>query len=211
MTQRTLPTGLDTALSAPEVAPIFLVELDWPTGTAYAWNGYHILNWNAINWQPTGDLGGISELKESADGAANGIQLSLSGVSSTRVAEAMANDSQGLPARVYFGVLTSTGFSIDPYLAFDGLIDFASIVRQGETSTITVNCEKDLYDDRSSVRRWNHEDQQIDFPGDLGFQYVAVIANQNFSWGKNTVGTSTGEYFGPGYDNGNDDLVRFGQ
>lgn len=190
---RTLPTGLDAALSAVEVAPIFLVELDWPTGTVYAWNGYHVLNWNGIDWQPTGHLGGIAEIKESSDGTVNGTQLSMSGISAASIEEALENDSQGRPARIYHGVLSSTGFTIDPYLVFDGLIDFPSIVRNGSTATITVNLEKELYDDRSSVRRWNHEDQQIDFPGDLGFEYVAGIANQQFTWGKATTPTHSGE------------------
>lgn len=199
---RTLPAGLATAQALPEVLPVFLVELDWPSGTVYAWNGYHVLNWNGIDWQPTGHLGGIAEIKESADNAANGVQLSLSGIPAAAVSQALENDSQGQPARIYKGVLSSTGFSIDPYLIFDGLIDYPSIVRNGDTATITVNCEKELYDDRSSVRRWNHEDQQIDFPGDLGFQYVTSIANKTFTWGKATVFASSSEPI-PDDDQGN--------
>lgn len=187
-----LPTGLHTALSAVEVAPVLLVELDWPTGIARSWNGYHDLSWGGNTWYGVGDLGSISEVKESGDGTLNGMSLTLSGVLAANISHAMANNSQGRRARVFFGVLTSTGFSIDPYCVFDGLIDYANIVRDGNTATVTVNLEKELFDDRSNARRWNHEDQQIDFPGDKGFEYVAAIANRQFTWGKATVGGAGG-------------------
>lgn len=183
---RTLPAGLGVALAGAQLAPAFLVELDWPDGTVYVWNGYYILNWNAVAWQPTGHLGGIAEVRESSELGANGVQLSLSGIPNALVAEALANNSQGRPARIYFGVIGAGGFTIDPYLVFDGLIDFPNIVQNGDTSTITVNLEKEFIDNRSNARRWNHEDQQIDYPGDLGFQYVAALANKQFTWGKAT-------------------------
>ncbi len=181
---RDMPTGLDTALSATKVYPLILVQLEWQSGTVRAWNGYHVLNWNGYDWQPTGDLGGISEITESVDGAANGVQLTLSGIPSATVAKALENDSQGRAALIWKGVISSAGIVIEPKCIFDGLIDFPTMVRNGETATILVNLEKELIDDRSNARRWTHEDQQIDFPGDRGFEYVPAIANKQLVWGK---------------------------
>lgn len=184
---RTLPTGLGTALAAVEVAPVFLVQLNWPTGIVYAWNGYHNLVWDSKTWVGTGHLGGISEIKESSDLGANGTVLTLSGIPSAQIAEALRNDSLGMPAKIYFGVLTAAGFSIDPYLVFDGMIDAPNIVTDGDTSTITLPLEKELVDNRSTSYRYTHEDQQLTYPGDLGLQYVTGLQNKDFTWGKATI------------------------
>lgn len=184
---RILPTGLDTALSADKVYPVVMVALDWPGTPLYVWNGYHTINWSGVDWVGVGHLGGISEIKESSGSQANGVAVTLSGVPSANVALALSDSSQGRRARIFFGVISAAGFTIDPYCVFDGVIDYASLVSSGETATITVNLEKELFDDRSDARRWTHEDQQIDYPGDLGFRQVAEIANKSFTWGKATV------------------------
>src|ERR1044072_7703574 len=201
---RTLPTGLGTALAAVEVAPVFLVELDWPTGTVYAWNGYHDLSWNGHTWIGTGHLGGISEIKESNDLGATGTVLTLSGIPSAQIAQALRNDALGLAAKIYVGVLSASGFSIDPYLAFDGMIDAPNINTDGDQSTITIPLEKELVDNRSNARRYTHEDQQLDYPGVLGLEYVTGLQNKDFTWGKATVFANDGG--GNGSDDGNGDL-----
>lgn len=197
---RTLPTGLATNLATATIAPVFLVQLEWPSGTVLAWNGYSVLNWDGRDWQPLGNLGGIKDITETADGTANGVQLSLSGIPSAAIAQALDNAAQGRLARIYFGVISAGGFAIDPYLVFDGLIDYTNIVMDGDTSTITVFLEKELIDNRSDARRCTHEDQQIDYPGDLGFEFVAPLSNKNFTWGRVTVAPST-----PGGGTGNGD------
>lgn len=184
---RTLPAGLATALAANEVAAVFLVEVQWPDGTIYMWNGYYTMNWNGHPWLGLGHLGSIAEIKESADTAANGVQLVLSGIPSALITEALRNDTQGRRSRIYFGVISPGGFVIDPYLVFDGLIDYPSLTDEGETSTLTVFLEKEFIDNRSAARRLTHQDQQIDYPGDLGFEYVAGLANKSLTWGKATV------------------------
>lgn len=198
---RTLPTGFATAMAAASVAPVFLVEVDWPTGTVYAWNGYADLSWNGKTWIGVGHLGSISEIKESSDLSANGMVLTMSGIPTANVAEVLAQNSQGRPGKVYFGVIANDGFSIDPYLIFDGFIDVAPLNDDGKTATISVALEKEFYDNRTNARRYTHSDQQIDFPGDLGLQYVAGLAVQQFTWGKATVYPSS-----PGGGGGDDGL-----
>jgi hypothetical protein len=202
---RTLPTGLNTALTAVTVAPVFLVELAWPNTTIRLWNGYHTLAWNSVNWSGVGHLGGISEVKESSDLSATGTVLTLSGIPSSLISEVLRNDALGCPAKIYFGVLTAAGFSIDPYLVFDGMMDAPNISSDGNTSTITLPLEKELIDNRGSARRYTHEDQQIDYPGDLGLEYVAGLQNKDFTWGKATIYAGGGAG-GGGSDDGDPNL-----
>lgn len=181
---RDLPTGLGTALEAKRVRPIYLVELAWPSGTVYAWNGYGNLSWDSKTWVGTGHLGQISEVTESRDGAANGITLALSGVPSSLIVNALDGSVGGRRARIYFGVIGDDGtLTIDPMQVFDGIIDSTAIEDDGEKSTIFVQLEKELIDTRSRARRFTHEDQQIDFPGDLFFEYAAGMADKDIKWG----------------------------
>ena len=185
---RDLPTGMATALALPTVSPVFLVKIEWPTGTVYAWNGYGEIIFDGNTYSGTGLLGTISEIRESRDGTANGVQLKLSGIPSGMIALALSGESQGKPAKVYFGLLDATaGFTITPYLVFDGVVDVCPIEDSGETASITVQLEKELIDNRTRGRRYTHEDQQIDFPGDLGFEYVAGLQNKEVTWGKAVI------------------------
>ena len=185
---RDLPTGLPAALAAAKLFPAFLVEVNWPDGAAYMWNGYHSLSWGGHTWAPTGYFGGISEIKEAADATANGVTLTLSGIPSALVAEALRNDAQGCPVTIYFGVISTAGFTIDPYLNWSGFVDTTSISDDGTTSTISVACEKEMIDNRSGARRYTDQDQQIDHAGDLGLQFVAGLSTASFTWGASIVG-----------------------
>lgn len=185
---RDLPTSFAAAAAAASISPVFLVELQWPTGTVRAWNGYGDIAFGGNTYTGTGHLGTLSPIKESRDGAANGVQLRLSGIPSALVALALANDTQGRPAKIYFGLLNaSAGFTVDPYLIFDGVIDICPIEDDGTTATITINLEKELIDSRARGRRYTDEDLQIEYPGDLGLEYVAGLQNKEITWGKATA------------------------
>jgi hypothetical protein len=185
---RNLPTGLDTATAAASLSPVILVDLTFPAGNVRCWNGYGNITFGSNTFTGTGYLGTISEIKETRDGAANGIQVSLSGIPSSLVSLALVNNSQGQPAKVYLGVLNSSGtFSVDPYLIFDGVIDTCPISDDGKTATITVKLEKELIDTRTRGRRYTDEDQKIDYPTDNGLEYVAGLQQLNIVWGKATA------------------------
>jgi len=64
---RTLPTGYATATEATVFGPVFLVELDWPDGMVWLWNGYGPLSWDSKTWAGTGELGRIGEIRETRD------------------------------------------------------------------------------------------------------------------------------------------------
>jgi hypothetical protein len=181
---RDLPAGMADAVTAPVIAPAWLVELQWVTGTVYAWTGYGEIAWDSKTWVGTGHLGAISEIRESRDGYINGVKLSMSGIPMENLALALAKDSQGMPGKVFFALRADDGtFAHGPYQIFDGIIDVCPIVDTGSTLTITVHLEKEQIDTRVRGRRNTHEDQQIDHPGDLFFEHVAGIADKELPWG----------------------------
>jgi hypothetical protein len=181
---RTLPTGYVALTEANVFRPIILAQLNWPTGTIYVWNGYGSITWDGKTFLGTGHMGKISEIRETQGSQATGVTLTLSGIPTALVVDALANDSQGRPGKIWFGSINKdAAFEADPYCVFDGVIDICPITDSAETCSISVKLEKELIDRRVHSRRRTHEDQQIDAPGDLYFNYVAAIANKSISWG----------------------------
>jgi hypothetical protein len=102
------------------------------------------------------------------------------------VTKALDEVRQGKPGTVWFGARDSTGAIIaDPAICYAGRMDVGRIHEAGDESSIMVSFEsryRSLQIPR--VRRFTHEDQQIDWPGDLGFQYMTEIVHGGESWGK---------------------------
>ena len=72
----------------------------------------------------------------------------------------------------------------DPFLAFAGRFDVPDILEAGERATITAKYESRLIDlDRVRARRYTSEDQQLDYPGDKGFDYVPSLQDAVITWG----------------------------
>lgn len=190
---RDLPTGYAALAASGVFRPVFMVDLDWPGGAVYAWGGYGSISWNGHTYIGTGKNGTISEVSESSDGRANGLTLTITGIPSDVLVEAMANDSQGRSGKVWLAGMADDGtFGADPYCIFDGVIDVCPTEDSGVTGSISVQLEKELIDRRINSWRNTHEDQQIEYPGDMFFEYVAGLATQEGVWGGKVVGGSGG-------------------
>jgi hypothetical protein len=64
-------------------------------------------------------------------------------------------------------------------------MDKPTIDVSGTSATITINCENRLVEmNVSAERRYTHEDQQVDYPGDLGFQFVNSIQDAQIYFGR---------------------------
>jgi len=186
---RDLPANFAATLGQRVLSPAFFVHLAWPTGEVYVWGGYGTVTWGGKQWQGVGELGSISQIGESSDTHANGVQLTLSGIPSEAIARAFDNKLQGRPAQIYLGLFDEQMQLISPPLClFDGVIDSSGFEDTGQTSTITVNLEKELIDRRDDYRRFTHEDQQLDAPGDKFFEQVAWLSQNQITFGPRKAG-----------------------
>lgn len=182
---RDLTSGMATGILEARVFPIFLVEADFASGPARFWSGLGELIWDGKTWVGTGTLGQIGTLPETAGLQAQGVTLSLSAIPSYLMGQVLTEVRHGKPATIWFGLVDDTGaVVIDPYQAFSGRIDAAKINDDGKNSVITLSVESRLIDfSRGRERRYTHEDQQIDFPGDKGFEYVPQVQQWVGTWG----------------------------
>ena len=189
---RDITSDFKDAIIAGVVQPILAVELDFSTGTLYFWNGYGDLSMTVRGSPQTftglGDLGGVSAIGETTEMKASGITLTLTGVKSSLISEALSANYTNRNAYVYLGLFdASKNVIADVYVLFSGKMDVLKINEQAETSTIELAVENRLISfDRANERRYTHEDQQIDYAGDLGFEFIPDLQDKPIVWGKQT-------------------------
>jgi hypothetical protein len=184
---------MQAALEAPILYPIYFLEIEFNAGTVRVWTGLGDRDWDGHTWSGVGWLVGFTEVTETAEIRATNLTISLRGVDLAIVALVLLNLQQNKPAKVWQGLLSpgplfddapDKGVLIDdPLLYYEGRVDFGEIDKDPENPAIRISCESRLRDlERARVRRYTHEDQQIDYPGDLGFQYAHQV-DKPFRWG----------------------------
>lgn len=191
MAERGLSAGMVSAIAATVVRPAIFYEGEFVDGGGSPdflrfWTGVGSIDWNGYTWTGGGRLLSISPLEETTDLKAVGFQVTLSGMPSSLIALALANVRQGKPGKLWLGLFdASDALIVDPYPLKRGRFDVAPIEDNGETCTISANYEDRLIDlERPRDRRYTHEDQQLDYPGDLGFEYVPSLQDMDIPWGR---------------------------
>lgn len=183
---RNITTAFRNAITADTVAAVLLFSAEFDEGDVNFWSGYGDITWNSITFTGAGDLGTMSEIEETDAIQANGIAFQLSGIPSSLVSAALSYAYQGRPVKLWLAPTDlSTGAIIaDPFLSFSGKMDTMTIEEGADTATITLTAESDLVDlNRPRERRYTHEDQIAEYPGDLGLEYVAGLIDKEISWG----------------------------
>lgn len=182
---RDLTASVITQLQAASVEVGILFEGEFASGWVRLWSGIGTLSWDSKTWTGTGNLLGISGIDETAEVRASGMTVSLSGVPSDLLSAALGDARSGRIGRVYLAFFSGGSIVADPILQFEGRLDVPAIEDGPETATISISYESELIDlERARERRYTPEDQQIDFPGDLGFDYVASLQDAQITWGR---------------------------
>ena len=192
---RTLTSGMLGVTTADIVRPAYFVRMIFDSGESpnvlNIWNGIGDLAFGGNTYTGTGDLLSISEITETADIQASGINVNLAGVKSSLIVIAKDHEYQGRPLTVSLGAFDASGSLIsDPVIVFSGFMDTMTISESGQYSTISIAVENKLISfERSKVRRYTAEDQKIDYPNDKGFEFVTSIVQKEIIWGRPTPAT----------------------
>lgn len=181
---RGLTAGLLAEILAGSLRPVLFFEGVFSSGTLRLWSGVSSIDWNGYSWTGAGNLMSISDVQETSEIRAAGVTVVLSGLNTALMSIALAQVRQGLAGRVWVGAMDASNAIIaDPFMAFEGRLDAPDITDNGESCTIAINYESRLIDlERPRERRITHEDQQIEYPGDLGREHLAVLQNANIAW-----------------------------
>ena len=183
---RSLTAGMQTELAAAAKRPVILYEGEFADGFVRFWSGVGTKTWNGETWTGAGWLGGISPIVETGGVKAKGMTVTLSGVPSDLISTVLGQSRRTLPGRLWLGFLDASDNVIaDPFKCFEGRLDRPVIEDGAETATISIAYENRLIDlEHPRVRRFTAEDQQIDYPGDKGFDFVPACQEWNGKWGQ---------------------------
>jgi hypothetical protein len=186
MSTRVITTATKAAAIASETCPVLLCELEFPTAPVRVWSGYGTLTWSGRNFAGVATLGKVSDIEESSDVSAKGLTLSLVGIPSEILALALSENYQQRPGRLWIGFMNASAQLIaDPIQIFAGRMDVMSTDDGGSTGTLKLTLENNLIDfARPRERRYTDIDQQMDYPGDLGLEYVAGLQDKAIYWGR---------------------------
>ena len=194
---RTLSSEMQAVATAEVVRPIYLIDMEFTSGSVYFWSGVGNLTFNSNTYIGAGDLLSIGSVSETAELQANGATVTLTGIKQSLVTIARDGPYQGRPLTIRLGALDDSGDLVSsPVIIFSGFMDVMTIADGGETSTISLSVENKLIAfERSFVRRYTSEDQKIEHPSDKGFEFATRIQEKEIIWGRPTpasAGTHSG-------------------
>ena len=184
---RDLTAAMETAITAGKFRRVRFYEGEFASGTTRLWTGVGTITWDGKSWLGVGHLGGVSNIEETTEIKATSVTVFLSGVPSANIALVLSEARQGKPGRIWEGARDEISGAIlaDPAKSFEGRLDVADIDEQGETSTVRITYASRLADlETARERRYTHQDQQIDFSGDLGFEFIGSLQDKVISWGR---------------------------
>jgi hypothetical protein len=170
---RDISDALFTALTGPNPRPFRAVEIFFPSMTLRLWTGINIRTLNGDDYIGAGSILSFGEVEETANIEAAGTSITLSGIDPAMIAIALDEPYQGSVVKLYLGEKTAANQMIE---IGTGIVNTMEISDTPETTTITVTIENILIDLlRPRVSRYTHEEQQLLYPDDLGFEFVAKI------------------------------------
>lgn len=176
---RTLHADTAAILNDDNIRPAWLAALEFESGWLYVWTGSYELDHDGKTWLPVGGNGMIEQVGETDELRASGINLTLSGIPSNLLGLAIGSVRQGKAAQVFLALLDGNDAIVgDAIEAFGGDVDAPRIEDNGDTATITIAVESELVSlQQRRTRRYTHEDQQQDYPGDDGFKWATAVAS----------------------------------
>ncbi len=132
-----------------------------------------------------GQLLGFSGMRETTAGIATGVTITLAGEISSLIALALDEKYSLRPVTIWLAAFDASDAVIaDPIIIFKGKADVMTIQSSGKMTRITLTCESDLIKlQRPNQRRYTNEDQLTEFPGDLGFEFLAGLQGRTVDWG----------------------------
>ena len=185
---RSISTDFNTQITSNSVRPFFAVDIGYENNTLRLWTGYHEVSFDNKTFIGSGSLLRLSNVSESADTKATGLQIVLTGLDDSILNASMSEVEQNIPCTLYFGVLTTTSNATEvvdtPYKMFEGFLDVVNIDNDGETVNIEFRFENKLISlEKPTDKRYTDQDQKQLFPDDKGLEFVASIQNKAIVWG----------------------------
>jgi hypothetical protein len=171
-------------LSSSTVNVVQLLLLQFSSSAVALNTSNYDFEWEGVTYKGAYGLGSISEIQDSP-GEIKGIQFTLNGGSADLIALALddAKQWQGTAVEIRTAVLNDEYQIVDAPLAWSGLGDVMSIAEEDSTTVIQATAESSAVDFmRGDPLVYNHADQQVLYPGDLGFNLILSQVEKQVVW-----------------------------
>lgn len=100
------------------------------------------------------------------------------------LAEAMDDLQMGAPVEIWFGLMSDGALIGSPYLIFAGQVDQPTTEVSTQGASITLALENKLSNLlRPTARRYTAADQHLQYPDDIGFNWVEMLNDVALRWG----------------------------
>lgn len=198
---RQISPSIGGALAADVVCLALFAELVFADQTLYLWSGLGTITPTGTPYNPAstfpygqaftglGWLGKISTIPQTSKVQAQNVTIELSGIPSNLIAEIVGEVRLTGTVTIWYaffdnsGQFASPNLLADPVQVFSGSMDVPSITDDGTTAAISIACENTLLSlNLAPNRRFDDPDQQLRYPGDLGFSFVQALQNLQTFW-----------------------------
>jgi len=192
----TMPRSMTSAMLAAISAsfePAIFVQMTFSTGTANMWTGAGPVSWNSLTWTGMGSFLSLGQqIEEGSTVEARGVIISLSGIDPTLLSESLNDLQLGLPVQIWLAAMSGGAPVNSPVLLWSGVTDQPNVRLSATSATIDINCENLLVTLNVPVdRRYTQQDQQMDWPGDVGFNFVNSVQETTINWGTTANSNAT--------------------
>jgi hypothetical protein len=187
MADRGASAAVITELGKSQNRPFHLVEVVFDVTPIYITDAWMNISRNGQTYTALGHFLGFSDIEESSELQVANLTAQLSGVDQSVISAVLTENYIDRPLRIYKGFLDGNMAVIaNPVLIFEGRMDSPVIQENPDDGScvVSVSATNAWVDfERLSGRHTNHEEQQIFFPGDMGFEFVSEIT-QEITWGR---------------------------
>lgn len=172
-----MSTQFSTELSQENITIYHLYEGQFADGTVWFTDLPYDTTYNGNTYTGVGNALGYDTIEEVTGLQANGIKIYLNASNATLLALLLGQNLIDRPVFVYRGLLDSNNQPItNPIVIFEGRSDGMQLSEDPDNGTmqLVLECFDENVDfERVNGRRTNHEEQQIYFSGDRGFEFIA--------------------------------------
>lgn len=179
-----LSTAAQQALSGTTVNLVQLLLLEFESENVALNSSNYDFEYDGIVYKGAYGLGGISEI-EDAPGEIKGIQFTLNGGSADIIALALDESKkwQGTPVTIRMAILNDDYQIVEAPTVWIGRGDVMAVVESDGVTTVQATAESSAVDFmRGDPLVYNHADQQILYPGDLGFNLILSQVEKQVVW-----------------------------
>ena len=200
---RSLSPSVESALAETVITLALFAKIAFADNTLYLFTGRGTITpagpaYSATSTFPYGQtfsglgwLCKVSTVTQTSKIQAQSVTLSLSGIPSSLLSEAIDQVRVTGTVTLWYGLFSDAALIADPVQILSGALDVPTLTDGGDACTLDITCENTLLDlNEAPDRRFDDPDQQQLYPGDLGFSFVQALQNMQLFWPNNAANAS---------------------